>query len=190
MFLYIKHRDYPYTVAMTTIIGIQQKNGCLLASDSRTAGVDGRPYSHPSVMKITERGHYLIAGAGDAQACDIIQMIWLPPRVPAGKDLYKFMVTKVGPSIRECLKKNEYIKDPKDEESGYVFLIALRGVIYELDDTNTVYLRDDGLYGIGSGAKYALGALQAGAAWEKAMRIADKNDIYTCEPYHVFKQEM
>lgn len=174
---------------MTTIIGIQNNNGCLLASDSRTAGEDGRPYSHPSVLKVTERGEYLIAGAGDAQACDIIQHIWRPPRVPARDDLYKFVVTKVGPSIRTCLKKNEYILDRKDVESGYVFLIALRGVIYELDDSCTVYMRDDGVYGIGSGSRYAIGALQAGAKPLKAMEIANKNDIYTCPPFHIYEQQ-
>lgn len=174
---------------MTTIIGIQKNLGCLLACDSRTAGEDGRPYSHPSVMKVTQRGEYLVAGAGDAQACDIIQHIWSPPRAPKNQDLYKFVVTKVGPSIRACLKKNEYILDKKDSEAGYVFLIALRGVIYELDDNCTVYMRDDGFYGVGTGSSYALGALQAGANWEKALKIADKNDIYTSAPYYYFEQE-
>ena len=103
--------------------------------------------------------------------------------------MYKFVVTKVGPSIRACLKKNEYILDKKDSEAGYVFLVALRGVIYELDDNCTVYMRDDGFYGVGTGSSYALGALQAGANWEKALKIADKNDIYTSAPYHYFEQE-
>lgn len=176
---------------MTTIIGVQKKDGCLLAADSRTVGEDGRPFSHPDVVKISQRGPFLIAGAGDAQACDIIQHIWKPPRVPvADINLYKFMVTKVGPSIRACLKKNEYILDKKDTESGYVFLLAIRGVIYELDDSCTVYLRDDGFYGIGSGSSYAVGALQAGVGWEKAMKIAEKNDIYTAAPFIYYNQEI
>jgi ATP-dependent protease HslVU (ClpYQ) peptidase subunit len=44
-------------------------------------------------------------------------------------------------------------------------------------------MRDDGIYGIGSGSKYAIGALQAGADWNTALTIAEKNDIYTAQPF-------
>ena len=167
---------------MTTIIGIQYEGSCLLAADSRTTNEMGRPYHHNKVAKITERGKWLIAGAGDPQACDIIQHIWIPPKQEV-KDDYKYMVTKVALSIRDCLRKNGYEKDKSDKDGGFVFLIAYNGVIYEIDETFTVYLRDDGLYGIGSGSRWAMGALQAGADWQKALEIAEKNDIYTGRPF-------
>ncbi len=44
-------------------------------------------------------------------------------------------------------------------------------------------MRDDGFYGIGSGSRWALGALQAGADWKVALEIAEKNDIYTGSPF-------
>lgn len=167
---------------MTTIIGIQYEGSCLLAADSRTTNEIGRPYHHDKVAKITERGKWLIAGAGDPQACDIVQHIWIPPKQEV-KDDYKYMVTKVALSIRDCLKKNGYEKDKSDRDGGFVFLIAYNGTIYEIDETFTVYLRDDGLYGIGSGARWAMGALQAGADWQKALEIAEQNDIYTGRPF-------
>ena len=167
---------------MTTIIGIQYEGSCLLAADSRTTNEIGRPYHHDKVAKITERGKWLIAGAGDPQACDIIQHIWIPPKQEV-KDDYKYMVTKVALSIRDCLKKNGYEKDKSDRDGGFVFLIAYNGTIYEIDETFTIYLRDDGLYGIGSGARWAMGALQAGADWQKALEIAEQNDIYTGRPF-------
>jgi ATP-dependent protease HslVU (ClpYQ) peptidase subunit len=167
---------------MTTIIGIQYEGSCLLAADSRTTNESGRPYHHDKVAKITERGKWLIAGAGDPQACDIIQHIWLPPKQTI-KDDYKFMVTKVALSIRDCLKKNGYEKDKLDKDGGFVFLIAYNSVIYEIDEAFTVYMNKEGLYGIGSGSKWALGALQGGADWKKALEIAEKNDIYTGRPF-------
>jgi ATP-dependent protease HslVU (ClpYQ) peptidase subunit len=179
---------------MTTIIGMQFETGCWLASDSRTTGETGRPYHHRWVEKITERGEYLIAGSGDADACDIIQHVWQPPEPPKKNrkdkenNLFNFMVTTVSPSLRQCLEDGDYEQDKNDKDAGYLFLIALRGVIYEIDNSNTVSMRDDGIYGIGSGSKYAIGALYAGASHLDALEIAAINDIYTSEPFTYYEQ--
>jgi len=169
---------------VTTIIGVQGEEGCLLAADSRTTGETGRPYCHEFVEKITERGPYMIACAGDADACDIIQHLWDPPKPPKlAKNHYKFMVTKISTSIKQCLKEKGYEKDKSDKESGFLILIALNGTLYEIDETCTVSMRNDGIYGIGSGSKYAIGALQANSDWYTALIIAAKNDIYTAQPF-------
>lgn len=182
---------WSYNGAMTTILGIQFEDSCLLVADSRETDEGGRPSSHPDICKITQRGftkrdEYLIAGAGSANPCDIVQHIWEPPQIP-DENIYKFMVTKVAPSIRQVIKDNGY-EPKKDEEPDFVFLIAVRGELFEIDSTCTVSRRVDGIYGIGSGSKYAIGALQAGADWEMAMAIAERNDIYTAKPFRVFTQ--
>ena len=173
---------------MTTVIGIQGVGNCLLACDSQTTGETGRPYIHDKVNKIVERGKYLIAGSGDADACDIIQHLWEPPKPPRKKDMYNFVVSKVAPSIKACLKEKGYEPDKNDKEAGFLFLIAIRGTIYEIDTTCTVSLRDDGIYGIGSGSKYAIGALYVGANWWEALEVAEANDIYTSRPFISFEQ--
>jgi len=109
---------------VTTIIGLQKPDQCLLVADSRITDDGGRTYTHPTVTKITKRGKYLIAGAGTTQ----------------------------------------------------------------VDDTLSVLMRDDGIYGIGSGAPYAIGALQAGATWRRAMQIAAKNNVFTAPPFITHKQ--
>ena len=173
---------------MTTIIGIQKEDGCMIVADSRTTDAKGRPYSHPDMKKISQVGEYLVAGSGDADACDLIQYTWEAPEVPEGVDLYRFMITEVAPSIRKCLKDAGYEIPKDDPDAGFFFLIAIRGTLFEVDESYTVMLRDDGFYGIGSGSRFALGAMMAGADWKTAMDLAIKNDIYSHPPYIVMEQ--
>jgi ATP-dependent protease HslVU (ClpYQ) peptidase subunit len=49
--------------------------------------------------------------------------------------------------------------------------------------------RADGLYAIGSGAAYAIGALEAGATPTEAVEIASRNDVMTGLPTQTIKQE-
>jgi ATP-dependent protease HslVU (ClpYQ) peptidase subunit len=60
--------------------------------------------------------------------------------------------------------------------------------LFEVDESYTVMLRDDGFYGIGSGSRFALGAMMVGADWKVAMDLAIKNDIYSHPPYIVMEQ--
>ena len=173
---------------MTTIIGIQKKDRCMIVADSRTTDEKGRPYSHPDMKKISQVGEYLVAGSGDADACDLIQYTWEAPKVPEGAELYKFMITEVAPSIKKCLKDAGYEIPKGETDAGFLFLIAIRGTLFEVDESYTVMLRDDGFYGIGSGSRFALGAMMAGADWKVAMDLAIKNDIYSHPPYVVMEQ--
>jgi ATP-dependent protease HslVU (ClpYQ) peptidase subunit len=174
---------------MTTIIGVQLEHGCVVVSDSRIAA-SGKVYTHPDMVKAVQRGHYLIAGAGTTQPCDIIQHIWKPPTpTPTSyKDLYHFMIAEVATSMRLALAMNGYTPDKESDEPDFIFLIALGGVIFELDDSLSVLMRDDGIYGIGSGSPYAIGAIQAGATWKQSMQIAARNNVFTAAPFITHKQ--
>jgi ATP-dependent protease HslVU (ClpYQ) peptidase subunit len=116
--------------------------------------------------------------------------MWKPPSPPphAYKDLYHYMIESVVPSIRVALTVNGYQPEKDSTEQDFVFLIAIKGTIFELDETLSVLMRDDGIYGVGSGAPYAIGALHAGATWRQAMQIAVKNNVFTAPPFITHKQ--
>jgi ATP-dependent protease HslVU (ClpYQ) peptidase subunit len=103
--------------------------------------------------------------------------------------MYHFMITTVAPSIRDCIKESGYVPDKDDADAGFEFILAINGTIYQVDDSYSVYLRDDGLYGAGSGSSFALGALAGGATWKQAMQIAARNDVYTAPPFITHRQE-
>ena len=173
---------------MTTIIGIQDEYGCILVADSLVTDDNGRKYSHPEMRKLAERGAFIIAGSGEVLPCDIVQHIWQPPTVTSKdkKDLYHFMVTKVVPSLRACLSENGYSFDEShDKKDGerFHFLIAVNGIIFDIDQELSITLNQSGIYAVGSGGDYALGALHAGADAYEAMEIASKLSAFTAGPY-------
>ena len=142
------------------------------------------------MVKVVERGQYLIAGSGLSSACDIIQHIWTPPKPqPSDKeDLYHFIISKVVPSMKLVFKENEYKWDEKDEETKFAFLIAIGGEVFDIADDFAVCLDADGIYGIGSGSSLGIGALKAGVSMKKALEIAANKDPYTAAPFTYYEQ--
>ena len=179
---------------MTTILGVEYENRCSLIADSRVTDDSGRIYSHPEMVKINERGSFLIAGAGEVTPCDIAQHIWNPPSLTSAdkKDIYHFMISKVMPSLRKCLTENGYNFDEEHDKAKdglrFHFLIAVAGKVFDIDQDLSVMKTDTGFYGVGSGAHIALGALHAGADPLKAIEIASLLTAYTAPPFLVKTQ--
>jgi ATP-dependent protease HslVU (ClpYQ) peptidase subunit len=174
---------------MTTIVGVCKNGNVTLGADSQVTD-DSTIITSLSMEKITKNNGYLIAGSGDSAPCDILQHIFIPPvpTVAERKNLYKFMITKFVPAMKECLEENDYKIDSK-EDSGFSMLIAFDGELFDIGDDFSVVVSDDGIYGVGNGAKWAMGALHAGASVQEALEIAAKKDIYTSAPFQIVKQQ-
>ena len=67
-------------------------------------------------------------------------------------------------------------------------LFAFDGEVFEIGNDYTVLLNSEGIYGVGNGSQFAIGALYAGASVEDSLQIAANNDIYTSGPFQVIKQ--
>jgi len=175
---------------MTTILARQFPDRVVIGADSLVTA--NRKYTHPKMAKITERGLYLIAGAGESAACDIAQHIWNPPKptVEDKKDLYHFVISKVVPSLKQCFKDNDYKWDDKDDdETKFAFLVAIGGEVFDISDDFAICLDGDGVYGIGSGSSLGIGAIKAGASMAQALAIAADKDPYTAPPFIFMEQE-
>jgi len=178
---------------MTTIVGVQTADGCVIASDSRVAE-GGKVYTHPEMVKAVERGNYIIGGAGDYRALQVVLHGWQPPlvTVKAKQNLYEFVINKVAPSLKTTLTEAgiEFTKSSdSDDKFELSLLVGINGTMFEIDSDFAVAMNDTGLYAIGSGGDYALGALHAGATVLDAMRIAAVNNNGTSAPFHILEQE-
>ena len=178
---------------MTTILGIEHEDSCTLIADNRVTDDGGRIYTHPVMKKLSQVGEFIIGGSGEVSPCDIAQHLWKPPTVTSKdrQDIYHFMISKAMPSLRECLKANGYNFDEDQEKnsgSRFQFLIAVNGELFDIDQDLAVMKSSNGLYGVGSGAAYALGALSAGAEPMRAMEIATELTAFTAPPYQTMIQ--
>lgn len=163
---------------MTTILGIQHDWGCEMHADAQVTAE--RDYRHPDMVKVVDRDGYLLAASGDTVACDVVMYRWRPPEPPKTPTAaFPFMVATVGPSIRKTLHKLA----PAASRTEVVVLLAYAGELFTVDADGCVIRHHAGIYGIGSGAAYAIGALYAGATPEQALKVAAENDPWTRGPF-------
>ena len=176
---------------MTTVIAIQHNDGVLMVADSQINS-SGKPYFHSDMVKIIERNKYLIGVAGRVVALQAIQNSWNPPALSSAYkgSTYNFVITKIVPSLKMFIDESKMFSE-KEKEEGELFsiLLAVKGEVFEIDEDYSVARRADGIYAIGSGADFALGALMAGAESTDAMQIAASLDLNTHAPFMTLHQE-
>lgn len=174
--------------AITTIIAKRETNGTVtLGADSQATGVN---VSHtPKIAHIN--GQFYVGGGGRARYCDIIEFADTPPIHEAdleslGFNPKRWLVTVAVPAWIEALRTAEHGHLDKEDYPHGVLLVILSGRIFEVDGDFTVVEHLE-YGGLGSGSKYALGALAAGKTVEKALEIAAELDLYTGGQLDIYK---
>lgn len=201
---------------MTTILGLQGDGFAVIGVDSRVSDVpdDGITTQiitlNESSSKIATNGRYLIGAAGDVRAINILHHAFRPPECPPnlrGKKLDHFFTVKFIPALMECFDHQKY-SQPQNEnsmhiaEQGSSIIVAINGVIYVVDGDYSWASDMSGIYAIGTGAQYALGAAYTligktrpniGAARKiimKSLSAAGKFDPNTGAPFHIHVQDI
>lgn len=200
---------------MTTIVGVQGDGFSAIVTDSRISsfGEDGYAYQvttlSQSSAKVASNGSYLLGAAGDVRAINILHHAFVPPPPPpnlSGKKLDQFITVKFIPALRECFEKQGYAAPERDNSShiaehGSTVLLSVNGIIYVIDGDYSWTSDVNGVYSLGTGSSYALGALSVllgtkertvkacKDAAMKALKIAALYDPYTGSPFHSFIQQ-
>lgn len=174
---------------MTTVIAVKHAKGVTFAADTQATGEGGDIYR---VVKVQEIGPYLVGGAGDCAPLDIAQYLWKPP-IPTAtdmKNLLRFMIVKVIPSLKKVFKENDYEYNSALEarQDGFTLVVVLHGEIFVIEKEFDVSTPQFNVAGIGSGSAYAIGAIRTGASIEDAMSVAAENDVNTSAPFTIIHQ--
>jgi len=196
---------------MTTIVGIQGDEFAVVCADSRvTTSDDTRQIGtlREGSGKLAQNGKYIIGAAGDVRAINILHHVFQPPTPPQnirGKKLDQFFTSKFVPSLRECFDAQGYSVPDRDDkehiaEQGSSIIVAINSQLYVIESDYSWSSEASGLYSLGSGSSYALGAMtvlirnkklnsqQAKSIALRALAIASKYDSGTGAPYQAFVQ--
>jgi ATP-dependent protease HslVU (ClpYQ) peptidase subunit len=199
---------------MTTIVAIQGDGFAVVGTDSRISLLDedGSAYQIATLgggtSKIAVNGKYLLGAAGDLRAINILHHAFQPP-TPApslkGKRLDSFITTKFIPSLRACFEEQGYVlvdkSGPSKAEHDSQLLVIVNGSIYVIDSDYSWMNDSSGVYALGTGSTYALGAMQILAGLKKvsitqakqnvlkSLGVAAKFDPATGSPFQTYVQE-
>ena len=121
----------------------------------------------------------------------------IPTATDYGLKLDKFISSKFVPALKQCFDDAQY--GEKGEQDSTV-LVVIHGRIYEIGGGYDWALDESGIYAMGSGAQYALGAMHASIEGKKrtiaaarsvvksAVALAARLDPSTGEPIHIISQ--
>lgn len=200
---------------MTTVVAVQGDGFAVLGTDSRISSIDSDGYVSrihtvsSNICKIAQVGGMLIGIAGDVRAINLVSYslpVAPPPHSLKGKKLDEYVTNKFIPALRNCFEVNGYSPPPKESaehaaEHGSEILLAVNATIYQIDNDYSWSNDASGLYAIGTGGQYAIGALAALIKGKidthisakkhclNALAIAAKFDPHTGYPYQTYYQE-
>ncbi len=201
---------------MTTILGVQGDGFSVICTDSRISSMDEGGFASQIITlgrnssKVATNGKYLLGAAGDVRAINILHHVFQPPPPPPGladSKLDHFFTTKFIPSLRACFEVQGYASPERDDsthiaEQGSTIICSIHGSIYVVDGDYSWTSDVTGLYALGTGSAYALGAMsvlfdkkksltppQVKALCLKAIAVSSKYDPYTGPPYYCYIQE-
>jgi ATP-dependent protease HslVU (ClpYQ) peptidase subunit len=198
---------------MTTIIAYQGDNYAVAVADSKiTSHDDNNSIYQANTLgsgssKLATNGKYILGIAGDMRAINILHHAFTPPTVPdttRGRKLDAFITSKYIPALRGCLETQGYSGTDKDTGTvvhASTILTIVNATIYAIESDYGWMSDSRGVYAIGTGASYALGAVdalmpkqkptiqQAKTILLKAINIAAKWDVMTGPPFTVLTQE-
>jgi ATP-dependent protease HslVU (ClpYQ) peptidase subunit len=183
---------------MTTLAAVQGKGWCVIGADAQFVD-DSRSYVTPKASgKIFKTKGYIVAVCGELRPLQIIQhhMVFSEPTKTEPAELDKFMAIDFIPSLREALKSEEYTWD---KETSWTLMVAVKGMVYLIDQDLTWTRDERGLYGEGTGGDVALGVM-AGAKFpisvaaakllvQKAISKASDYDVNTKPPISLYVQD-
>jgi ATP-dependent protease HslVU (ClpYQ) peptidase subunit len=146
---------------MTCIVAVKVETGgstrIVIGGDS--AGVAGHDILIRKDPKVFRNSEVLIGITSSFRMGQIMRFKFVPPAIPPGMDLYEYMVVHFVDRVRASLKEGGFAEVQNSVERGGSFIVGLRERIFTIGSDFQVGENVDGFASVGSGADYALGAL-------------------------------
>lgn len=167
---------------MTTIVAVETPGGVTFATDSR---VSGASLNDGWISKVFENKGITFGIAGYLRVSQMMQHVKLPdlPKSNKPEKIDKWVTQELAPLMVRIGKE----MSEGGFRSGSNALVSVKGRVYDLGTDGSWTRNSSGVYAIGSGSSYALGALESGASPKKAIKIASKYDWGTNSDVRIMK---
>lgn len=170
---------------MTTIIAQQGPSGTIkFAWDSQTSWGNRH---HAGSEKVFQNGPVTFGVSGTVRTSDILKHMKVPARGNT-KTAYEYIVTKLVPAIIKELKAVDagYMENNQINSESHV-IVSVDGEVWYLGADFAFVQDSTGVYGVGSGSSFALGAMGVGASPKQAVQVAGFFDLYTNQDVRTLK---
>src|SRR3990167_10350179 len=114
---------------MTCIVGLEHNGKVFMGGDS--GGASGWDMRLMTVPKVFRKQSLLIGSTGSIRMGQVIQYAPNLPELAEHPDNYAYLVESFVPFIRSAFKDAGNLKIEDSVEEGGVFLVGIRGEIYE-----------------------------------------------------------
>lgn len=201
---------------MTTIIGIQGEGWSVVGADSKISSfaedgfISGQSILPPHASKLVNRDGYVMGAAGDVRAINLLHHVFEPPSAryaTTPEKIDQHITKRLVPALRACFDA-EGFSPPENEkrehqaEHSSTIIVSVKARLYVIENDYSWTQDATGIYAIGTGCQYALGALhlltnntvkkmtidKAVQIVEKALSVAGHHDPYTGGPSHICTQ--
>jgi ATP-dependent protease HslVU (ClpYQ) peptidase subunit len=178
---------------MTCIVGIRSSQGVSIGGDSATTNESGLQtiLASSKVFFIQNKETRMLLGC--TTSCRMMQLLQYELHLPPyeGRDVVEYLVTRFVNAVRDCLKQGGFARKEDEREEGGNFLIGFQGRLFEMQSDYQISEPTNGYEAVGSGAKFALGALfvtphlEPEARIEQALQAATYHNAYVRPPFIV-----
>ena len=167
---------------------VETPEGVSIGYDSQVS--TGYQKTELEARKVFVNNGIIFGVAGSMLDAQTIRYAPMPDPAETGWDVDRWVTTELVPHIKEALHEAGILERHSGKlQTNCHVLAVVNGRVYDIYSDTGWIRRTDGLYAIGSGGNYALGALCAGASVEDALHVAVANDSGTGYPLHFVESE-
>jgi len=145
---------------MTVIIAYKEHGKVYMGGDAgATSGSSTRASKLEKVFTIGDE--FLIGYTSSFRMGQIIEHCFKPPNYKEGASIQKYLVSSFVPKLTAVLENHNFLVFKDNEAIGGTFLLGFKGKIFEIGSDMQVNEFKENYHAVGSGERYALGALHA-----------------------------
>lgn len=149
---------------MTCVVGLVQNGKVHLAADSLGSSSTGFKNERKDT-KLFSNGPFIIGFCGSFRMGQLLRFSFSPEAQKLEQSDYAYMCTTFVNAVRHCFEDGGVmVKEENTDAAHGSFLVAYKGVLYNIESDYQVGVPRDDYDACGSGTQIALGALYATGA--------------------------